>query len=461
MKRFSKGALALMTLSTAMTLSACGTTADNNADANAAAGNNATANNASANANAGADVQLGKLDPANPTKITFYSYSLAYPTMKPGMEQLINEFNTTVGKDKGVVVEGVADTTMQQYKADISAGKEVDIVQHPFSTLDSSRLSLGFKAYEDVFPKAELDAHLQGISPNALALGKIDGKMYGLAFTFSTPIVFMNGKLFQEAGLDPANPPKTWADIKADSLQIKAKTGKDGFGLAPNNGWVTEGLIQSNGGKVLADDRKSVEFASDASVEAIKMWQDLYHNGASAPGTDAELSEAFMAGNLGMYVSSTSLYSGIKKASEAGGWQVYGAGLPSFGDKPAVPVNSGSVLAVRPDSAEKNAAVWEFIKFVTGDRGYTIITSQIGYLPLRTALADDPNGLKDFVDQNPLYRINLDQLTRIKPVAIWPGENAAEITTTFMDAIVKAVTTTGDVGATLKAAQDNINGMIQ
>lgn len=108
----------------------------------------------------------------------------------------------------------------------------------------------------------------------------------------------------------------------------------------------------------------------------------------------------------------------------------------------------------------ENATVWEFIKFVTGDRGYTIITSQIGYLPLRTGLADDPNGLKDFVEQNPLYKINLEQLSRIQPVAIWPGESATEMATAFTDAIVKSVSTDADVEQTLKQAQDQINSMM-
>ncbi|MBB6633141.1 ABC transporter substrate-binding protein [Cohnella thailandensis] len=455
MQGWKKGASLILALTTAFGLTACGSSGNNN-DSNAAA-----AGNASEPAEASASAELPALDPANPTKVTFYSYSLAYPTMKAGMEELLNEFNETVGKEKGVIVEGIADTTLTQWKTDIQAGKQVDIVQHGFATMDSSRQTLGFKAFEDVFPKDELESHLQGISPNAQALGKIDGKMYGLAFTFSTPILFMNGKLFQDAGLDPNNPPKTWDDVKAAALQIKEKTGKDGFGLAPNNGWTTEGVILSNGGKVIADDRKSAEFASDEGIEAIQMWKDLYHSGAHAVGTDSEVTEQFMAGNLGMFLQSTSVYSGIKSASEAAGWQVYGAQMPQFGDKPSVPVNSGSMLAVRPDSDIKAAAIWEFVKFVTGDRGYTIITSKVGYLPLRTALADDPNGLKDFVDQNPLYRVNLAQLDRIQPVAIWPGEYATEIATAFTDAIVKAVSTDADVRETLTQAQDQINDMLQ
>ncbi|MEA1853421.1 ABC transporter substrate-binding protein [Cytobacillus sp. OWB-43] len=405
--------------------------------------------------------EMGELDPENPTKITFYSYSLAAPTMKEGMEHLINEFNDTIGKEKGVIVEGVADASYQQFKADIAAGKAVDIVQHTFSTLDNSRETLGFQAYEDVFPAEELNNHFNGISDNALSLGKIDGKTYGLAFTFSTPIVFMNGKLFEEAGLDPTKPPQTWEEVKEYSLKINEATGKDGFALAPDNGWTTEGVILSNGGKVLSDDRKEAQFANQESIEAIEMWKDLYQNGAHAVGSDTELPEQFMAGNLGMYITSTALHSGFKNASEAGGWELYGAGLPSFGNNPSVPVNSGSVLAVRPDNDVKKAAVWEFIKYVTGNEGYTIITSEVGYLPLRTELADDPNYLKGFIDENPLYKINLEQLKNIQPAVIWPAEYATEMSNIFRDAIVQSVSTDADVEKTLKVAEEEINQLIQ
>lgn len=39
------------------------------------------------------------LDPENPIHITFYSYSLGYPSMKPGMEHLIQAFNDGIGKE--------------------------------------------------------------------------------------------------------------------------------------------------------------------------------------------------------------------------------------------------------------------------------------------------------------------------------------------------------------------------
>lgn len=410
--------------------------------------------------NKGVSFDKNLLDPQNPVTVTFYSYSLNYPSMKDGMEHLINEFNDTIGKEKGVVVEGVPDD-MTKYKTDIQAGNQVDIIQHTFGTLDSSKESLGIKAYEDVFPEEELKEHFEGISENALSLGKIDGKTYGLAFTFSTPILYINGKLFEEAGLDPNQPPTTWTEMLEMAKTIKEKTGVDGFGLAPDNGWVTEGIVYTAGSDMVNDDKTKAVFATDETVKAFELWKSFYTEGCAAKGSDTELSQQFMAGNLAMHIQSTSMLSGFKSASEASGWKLYGAAMPGLNGNEAVPVNSGSCLAVRPDSDQKAQAIWEFIKYATGKEGYTIITSEIGYLPLRTELANDPQYLKTFVDENPLLKINLEQLDKIRPVTIWPGSVATEAFTIFRDATVQAISTDADVKEVLEKAQDDINQLLQ
>ena len=230
--------------------------------------------------------------------------------MKSGMEHLISSFNETVGKEKGVVVKGVVDNNMSQNSADIAAGMEVDIVQHAFGMLDASRLNLSFKSYEELFPADELAEHTGQMIPNALELGKIDGQMYGLAFTFSTPILYINKGLFEQAGLDTTNLPKTWDDVYKAAVQIKEKTGKDGFGLAPDNGWISEGLIFSNGGEVLNSDKTEAKFDSPEAVEAYEMWNKLYSSGAAVKGSDKDVMDAFMAGNVAMNLQSTSLLSG-------------------------------------------------------------------------------------------------------------------------------------------------------
>lgn len=402
----------------------------------------------------------GLLDPENPTKITFYSYSLSYPSMKSGMEHVINSFNETIGREKGVIVEGVADD-MTKFKTDIQAGNQVDVVQMAFSQVDNARTALGFQAYEDIFPEKELAAHLEGISENAQKLAEVENKMYGLAFTFSTPILYMNGNIFRDAGLDPEQPPKTWDEMLNMAKTIKEKTGKSGLAFSPTNGWVTEGIIYTAGSDMLNADKTEAVFANEKTGKAFETWKEFYTSGCAVAGTDSEASQEFMAGNAGMHIQSTSLLSGIIASAAAGSWELYGAAMPGIGENEAVPVNSGSCLVVRSDSPEKTAAIWEFIKYATGDEGYTIITSEIGYLPLRTYLADEPAYLKDFVDQYPLLRINLEQLERIRPVTIWPAKCSTEAFTLFTDAVQKALTTDADVTETLNQAQADINALLQ
>jgi ABC-type glycerol-3-phosphate transport system substrate-binding protein len=50
-------------------------------------------------------------------------------------------------------------------------------------------------------------------------------------------------------------------------------------------------------------------------------------------------------------------------------------------------LRTSALFIVTKDPAKRKAA-WEFVQFSTGPEAYTSITSKIGYLPLRTALAE-------------------------------------------------------------------------
>ena len=113
------------------------------------------------------------------------------------------------------------------------------------------------------------------------------------------------------------------------------------------------------------------------------------------------------------------------------------------------------------EGKDQNNFLWEVIKYVTGDEGYTIITSEIGYLPLRPYLAEDENYLKGFVDENPIIKANIERLADIQPASIWPGDHATELATLYGDMAVKALTTDADIAETMKDYQDQMNQYIQ
>ena len=230
-------------------------------------------------------------------KISFYSYNLASAGQgADGTKQLISEFQTA---NPNITVEGVGVPFAQllpRIQADTVAGNPPDVAQIIFSDLDFAVTNYTPTPREALVPPAELTQNWVGFSPAGQKLGQLNGKTYAIAYTLSTPIIFYNADLFKAAGLNPDQPPTTWADLKADTLKIAALPGTSGFHTAVLDSgydWIFQGLVRSNGGHVLSEDRKTLMFDDQAAVGAVAMLRDLVQSGAHPKLTGAEANTAF------------------------------------------------------------------------------------------------------------------------------------------------------------------------
>lgn len=398
-----------------------------------------------------------------PVTITFYNYNLAAAGLgAEATQKLINEF---MAANPNVTVTGVPYSSADgsRIQADLAAGLPVDVVQTVFSDLDFSVTNFGAQALEDIVPAGEIAAHLQGMHPNGTKLGVLNGKTYGLAYTFSTPVLFYNADLFRAAGLDPENPPKTWVDVKSAALAIEEKTDAEGFtaGITGPGAvdWLFQGVVRSNNGEVISRDRKTLKFAEPEAVEAVTMLRDLYDAGVYENYDSAGAVDAMASGSLGMYLQ-TSALQGSLVAGANGNYELRSSTMPRFGDKPTRPNNSGSALTIHTTDPLKQRAAWELMKFLTSEHGYTVITSEIGYLPLRPAIVTDPKYLAGWVAEHPLVAPNLEQLDRLEPWDPMPGPNYRQIGKTMMDAVEMSVFGGADVAATLADAQANAQALM-
>ena len=92
-------------------------------------------------------------------------------------------------------------------------------------------------------------------SDRMLELGTVDGKLYGLPFNASTPILYYNADLVKKAGGNPDRMPDTWDATVALAAKIKA-LGPDIAGLVygvqdyPCN-WLYHAMIMQAGGVVV------------------------------------------------------------------------------------------------------------------------------------------------------------------------------------------------------------------
>lgn len=382
--------------------------------------------------------------------ITFYSYNLASAGIgADGTQQLISEFEAL---HPNINVEGIGSPSteiMSRTQADMAAGSPPDVAQLIFNDLDFIVNNFNATPLEQIVPAEEWAEHTAGFHPRGLPLGQINGQTYGMAFTFSTPVLYINTTVLEEAGIDPATVPTTWDEAEALALQIVENTGKNGLSIYSPS-WIAQALVMSDGGRMLSEDRSTLMFGEAEGQSAIARLQEMVNNGAHVPA-GVEPLQAFLSGQLGMMLNTTALLRYVQDTFAQSG-QVLNIGkMPAYGDLPTVPVNSGSALFILAQDPLKQRAAWDFIKFVTSERGYTIITSEIGYLPLRPNIVNDPEYLGAWIEANPLYLPNLEQLESLTPWVSFPGQNYRQIEQIITEAQNAVIFTNADPATLLEA----------
>jgi multiple sugar transport system substrate-binding protein len=135
----------------------------------------------------------------------------------------------------------------------------------------------------------------------------VDGKLYALPWVPGPIQPHFNRNLMIEAGLDPANPPQTWPELKDAILKICALPDKNGakvYGIAlrtsqsPNSAQWSIPIIYGHGGDIQKDG--VIEINTPEVAAAFKWIQDITQAGCSPVGHGfSESRNIFAQGNAG------------------------------------------------------------------------------------------------------------------------------------------------------------------
>jgi multiple sugar transport system substrate-binding protein len=421
-----------------------------------------------------APTAIPELSANQKVSITFESYNFGLAgAWTDTFNELLAKFKTeypnitVVGQKPLGSSPNPANDAISSVQQEAAAGKAPDVDQQGFDALDFMVSSLGAQPLEDVVGKPAVDANFGGahpFSPNAQTLASVKGKTYGVPFVLSTPVLYYNKTLFTQAGLDPSKPPTTWDEVAKDALAIKTKTGKDGAYIdcltKGSKDWCLQSLVRSNGGRVISTDQSKLSFGDTPTVQAVTMAQDMVNSGATPKLQQKPAYTEFAAGGMGMILETSAVQSVFQKGAQTAHWDLGATTEPAFGSQPVIPTSSGSALFMLSKDPAKQRAAWDLIKFLTSDQAYDVISSKIGYLPLRPSLVDSAADLKTWADANPLIRPNLDQLTRMEPWVAFPGNQFTQIRDGMMQAVESIVYQGKPAGPTLSAAQTQATALL-
>lgn len=225
----------------------------------------------------------------------------------------------------------------------------------------------------------------------AREVGVFEGKNYIVPFNSSTPVLYYNKAIFEQAGLGTHTPLKTYDDLLAASKQITEKLGDDGItGIAAPGQFARWGLIMDNDSDLI--DSVSGEILLDApnTIEAYEFMASLVHEHkvASPDGVTKENNgrDAFLAGKVGMMINSTGNYG--RSTSALGDDLVV---LPMPCNKVcAVPIGGAGIGILSTSEKEVQDAAYKFVSFAASPESNALWFSETGYMPINKYTPEQP-----------------------------------------------------------------------
>jgi len=136
------------------------------------------------------------------------------------------------------------------------------------------------------------------------------GKTYGVGYAGYTMGLVYNKTLFTKAGLDPANPPKTWQDVrtaaKAISDKVPGTAGYSEYSAGNTGGWHFTASIYSRGGSDVSADGKTANVNTPEAKAVLQNLHDMRYTdnsvGTKQLLTWPDLLTNAAAGKVGMYL---------------------------------------------------------------------------------------------------------------------------------------------------------------
>jgi len=318
---------------------------------------------------------------AKTAKIEVWTLSLS-----PWFDDYMNDVNRSFEEaNPGVEVEWVDvayDAGLQKLQAAIAAGTAPDVVN--MNTI----WAIDLVALEALTP---MDEYLTEVDkyrywPQLLAGNTIDGQLYSIPWYASPQILIYNREIFEEAGLDPDQPPQTWKEMLEVSRIIKEKTGK--YGFEPTISGFEELMLE--GIQLVSEDGQKATFNTPDAVAKLEWYKTLFEEDLipRTLGGYTAGRENYSAGKIAMYPVGMSMLKHIQENSPS---------IYAVTDVAPLPLGKAEMLKsammnfVIPINAEHKQEAADYIMWISSSYWQVEFDKQASIVPsTKIGLDTDP-----------------------------------------------------------------------
>ena len=350
----------------------------------------------------------GPLDPKNPVTLTMW-HVFGSQTDSP-MNDMADEFNRTIGKDRGVVINvtsvsnssDIHDALIAAARGDAGAGSLPDLFfcyPETAKTIGSGRLV----AWDELFTDDELAAYV----PEFIDEGRADGKVLVFPVAKSSEALFVNATVFERFAADTGvsySDLATWEGVLDAAVKYYDWSGGKTFFMHDELLNFCQINTKALGGRAFAGDalnfndpvfRAQWEMVAGAAILGFLLVEDDYETTCMMTG---DIVAGIGSTASIMYFQDTVTYR--DNTTEPLALVPLPCPVTKDGVKTAMQQGAGLAAAVKGD-ARKEAAALLFAKWITEGETNLQFVTQSGYMPVQSSAYDAISG---FEFENDAYR---------------------------------------------------------
>ena len=351
---------------------------------------------------------------SGPVEIRFMTHNTLEQPAGEILKQMIADFETE-NPDIKIVLEEVPNadilTKLTTY-AEGDGSNLPDIIDGQFGLASFVNLNAAL----DITDRIEAEGLRDSFIPVALQAGTDgEGRILGLPFYTGTDALYYRTDHFEEAGLDPAAPPKTWDELVTTAKALtNPRAGRYGFGMYGKTHTVRViHFMQNNGpdGEMLRLNRDTgiwtILVNSPDSIGAVEFMVSLAREHQVVPPNVVEMDypanvAAFAGGNISMLTTGpwgAQTFIGTNPEIE-GKFAVAVHPTPT-GEPPIL--RQGSLIYGVGRTSRYPDEAFRFLKYFTHDR-QPYFAANAKYGPTTKAALEDPA-----IAEDPFLKVFLEQ----------------------------------------------------
>ncbi|WP_246369698.1 ABC transporter substrate-binding protein [Saccharibacillus deserti] len=335
-------------------------------------------------------------------------------TRRPIIEKIIEDFNSS--QDRIVVKHTYLPfgDIWTKNLASIAAGTPADVIVNDYADVNlraSKNQNTNLTAY---LQQDDIESRFY---PELWNNVLYNDEAYALPFNTDTRLLYYNKEAFREAGLDPEQPPQTWAELEEYAQQLDKKAGdtyeRVGFYPLWGDFGVDSWLINGDAGNGYfgENDETTIDTPGKvATLEWLKSWQDrLGRQTVDAIKADfgSGVSDPFISGKVAMYIQTGTYNTQIEEFGQD--LDIGVAPIPEREEGSGHWSSGGGFVVEIPKGAKHPDEAWEFIKYLTDVDAQKYWAMENFDNVSNIEAAEDPEANK-----NEVYKASVENLVNTK-----------------------------------------------